>query len=74
LRIWWIGVPIFAALILAAITACGVLFERRRWGVVISFLVVASLALYFMFYEKYLMAALMHRLSQQAWKPRTERT
>jgi hypothetical protein len=56
LRIWWIAVPIFAALILAAITACGVLFERRRWGAVIGFLVVASLVLYFMFYEKYLYA------------------
>jgi hypothetical protein len=56
LQIWWIGLPIAIALVLAAITACGVWFERRRWSTVIAFAVVAALTAYFLAYEKYLYA------------------
>jgi hypothetical protein len=49
----WFGALLVVVSIVAAITAGGVWFERRRWAVVAALFGLTSVVLYFMFYEKY---------------------
>jgi len=56
LHLRWFGALLAFVSVLAAITASGAWFERKRWAVVVALFVVTGLISYFLFFEKYLYA------------------
>lgn len=56
LNLHWFGALLALVSVLAAITASGAWFERKRWAVVVALLGVTGLISYFLFFEKYLYA------------------